>query len=192
MLLIAGLGNPGIRYKRTWHNLGFITLDTIYKRHKGTVSKFSDSKKFYAEISEGEIFGKKVLLAKPKTYMNLSGKSIQAIKNFYSLPTENIYIIHDELDLDLGRVKISEGSAEAGHNGVRSITQSLGSKNFLRIRLGIRTDVLDKIKPEKYVLMKVGLKNVKSVSDVVEKACSAVEHIIQKGPQSGKNIYNQK
>lgn len=135
MKLIIGLGNPQKKYFHTRHNAGFIILDCL--REKFDFSEFKKNEKFKAKISEGKIGDEKYLFVKAQTFMNLSGKSLKAIMIFYKLIPEEIVIIHDDLDLDLGVFKISLNHSAAGHNGVQSIYTELGTQKIKRIRIGI-------------------------------------------------------
>jgi peptidyl-tRNA hydrolase, PTH1 family len=132
MLIIAGLGNPGAKYAGNRHNIGFMAVDAIQRR-----ASFAPwSKKFRAEISEGEIAGEKVLLMKPQTFMNLSGESVGEAMRFYKLGPENIVAIYDELDLLPGKARIKTGGGSGGHNGIKSLDAHCG-KDYRRLRLGI-------------------------------------------------------
>ncbi|MBB2971234.1 aminoacyl-tRNA hydrolase [Mesorhizobium sp. RMAD-H1] len=132
MLLIAGLGNPGSRYAKNRHNIGFMAADEIHRRHR-----FSPwQKKFQAEIADGTIGGEKVLLIKPQTFMNLSGQSVGEAVRFYKLSPSDLVVIYDELDLPAGKVRVKTGGGAGGHNGIRSIDAHCG-KDYRRIRLGI-------------------------------------------------------
>lgn len=135
MKLIIGLGNPTKQYENTRHNAGFIILEEIQKDL--SFPEFQVNKKFEAEMSEAIIENERVILAKPQTFMNLSGKSVSAIMTFYKIPVENLTVIHDDLDIDLGTFKISSDSSAAGHNGVASIFEILGTQKIKRIRVGI-------------------------------------------------------
>lgn len=135
MKLIIGLGNPTKRYEDTRHNAGFLILDEIQKEL--SFPEFQSSGKFEAEISEANIAGEKIILVKPQTFMNLSGKSVAAIMTFYKIPIEDLTVIHDDLDIELGAFKISTDSSAAGHNGVTSIFETLGTQKIKRIRIGI-------------------------------------------------------
>lgn len=127
--LIVGLGNPGTKYKFSRHNLGFLILDSYLKNSP----KFEFNKKFEAEIVKiGD-----VVFAKPQTFMNLSGKSVRDISRFYQISPEEILVIQDELDLEFGKVKLSYDSSDAGHNGIKDITNSLGTQKYYRLRFGI-------------------------------------------------------
>ena len=132
MIIIAGLGNPGAKYQDNRHNIGFMAVDAIHRRHS-----FSPwSKKFKAEIAEGEIAGEKVLLMKPQTFMNLSGDSVGEAMRFYKLGPGDIVAVHDELDLPPGKVRLKTGGGHGGHNGLKSLDAHCG-KDYRRLRLGI-------------------------------------------------------
>ncbi len=132
MLLVVGLGNPGGEYAGNRHNIGFMALDTIVQRH----SFGSYRKKFQGEIAEGRVAGRKVLALKPQTYMNESGRSVLAAATFYKIPPADILVLHDELDLAAGKVRVKRGGGHAGHNGLRSIHSHIG-QDYGRLRLGI-------------------------------------------------------
>lgn len=132
MLIIAGLGNPGPKYAANRHNIGFLAVDAIHRRHP-----FGPwSKKFKAEISEGEIAGEKVLLMKPQTFMNLSGEAVGEAMRFYKLAPADILAIHDELDLPAGKARLKTGGGHGGHNGLKSLDAHCG-RDYKRLRLGI-------------------------------------------------------
>ncbi|WEX86085.1 aminoacyl-tRNA hydrolase [Sinorhizobium garamanticum] len=132
MLIIAGLGNPGSKYAGNRHNIGFMAVDAIQRRP----SFSSWSKKFKAEVSEGEIAGERVLLMKPQTFMNLSGEAVGEAMRFYKLAPKDIVVIYDELDLAAGKARIKTGGGHGGHNGIKSIDAHCG-KDYRRLRLGI-------------------------------------------------------
>lgn len=132
MLLIVGLGNPGKKYENNRHNIGFMAVDEIILRHN-----FSEPKmKFQGALYEGQLGGEKALVLKPLTFMNLSGKSVSEVARFYKIPSENIFVFYDELDLAAGKVKFKTGGGNAGHNGLRSLDQYI-NKDYHRIRIGI-------------------------------------------------------
>lgn len=143
--LVVGLGNPGIQYQKTRHNAGFMVLDEFQKEHG--FPPFKLSKKHSSLVSEGILNSIKVVLAKPQTFMNNSGKAVKSLllKSDLSRTKPSLVVVHDDIDILLGKVKISRGSGSAGHKGVDSIIQSLGTKDFTRIRIGIQPD---KGKPE--------------------------------------------
>lgn len=146
MFLVIGLGNPGAEYARNRHNIGFMAVDEIVRRH--SFGPFRA--KFQGLFSEGQIGGRKVLVLKPQTYMNLSGQSVAAAARFLKIPVEDIIVLHDELDLPPGRVRVKRGGGAGGHNGLKSIDSHLG-QNYRRVRLGIGHPG-DKAKVSGYVL----------------------------------------
>lgn len=134
-LIIIGLGNPGSEYTRTRHNAGFAALDFL--AHSSDDRDFRADPKFFAELTSVSIDGKKTILAKPTTYMNESGKAVRVLLDFYKLEPSALIVIHDDLDIASGTLRITESSRAAGHNGVASIIEHLGTQDFFRIRLGI-------------------------------------------------------
>ncbi len=133
MKLVVGLGNPGGAYARNRHNIGFMAADEIVRRHN-----FSPWRsKFQAEVSEGSIAGEKVLVIKPQTYMNLSGQSVAQAARFHKIDPADILVLHDELDLPPAKMRAKKGGGAGGHNGLKSMDQHLGSKDYWRVRLGI-------------------------------------------------------
>lgn len=134
MWLIAGLGNPGAKYVKNRHNVGFMAADVIAALHP---SFGAEKQKFNARYQEGMIGGEKILLLKPQTFMNNSGQSVGEAARFYKVPTEKIIVLYDELDLEPGKVKIKQGGGNGGHNGLRSLDAHLEDKNYWRVRIGI-------------------------------------------------------
>lgn len=156
MKLIIGLGNPGKQYEHTRHNAGFLALDEFKKQNN--FPDFKEEKKFFAEISSGEINGQKILLAKPVTFMNESGRSVNKLMDYYKISPENLIVIHDDKDLPLGEIKAQIGRGDAGHNGVKSIFQMINSRDFLRIRIGIASENEKKMSDTaNFVISKFGL-----------------------------------
>jgi peptidyl-tRNA hydrolase, PTH1 family len=132
MLLVVGLGNPGSDYARNRHNIGFMAADVLVRRHSFGPWR----SKFQAAMAEGMVGGEKVVVLKPQTYMNLSGQSVQAAARFLKIPVDDVIVIHDELDIAPGRLKVKRGGGAGGHNGLKSIDAHLG-QNYRRVRLGI-------------------------------------------------------
>ena len=132
-MLIVGLGNPGKEYLTTRHNIGFLAVDSIANASNLI---FSNNNKFRSLVATGEITNRKVILAKPTTFMNLSGEAVQSICHYYKIPITNVIVIHDDIDLDLGQVKVKFGGGHAGHNGLKSIDQCCGN-GYWRVRIGI-------------------------------------------------------
>ncbi len=133
MILIVGLGNPGQEYSTNRHNIGFLCINHIAKTHRILL----DKKQGKARIGAGQIAENQVVLAKPQTYMNLSGESVISLMQRYLVKKEDLIVIHDDLDLPLGKIRIRPDSSAGGHNGIKSIINSLGTQNFIRIRVGI-------------------------------------------------------
>jgi PTH1 family peptidyl-tRNA hydrolase len=131
-LLVVGLGNPGREHARDRHNVGWLVVDELVRRHGGSFRQ-----KFSGQLAELRVDDRKLALLKPETYMNLSGSSLAAAARFFKLPTDQIAVVHDDVDLDPGRIQVRLGGGLAGHNGLRSIRQALGSAEFLRVRAGV-------------------------------------------------------
>ena len=133
-VLVVGLGNPGAQYATTRHNLGFLVVDILSDR---IGSGFKVHKKSGAEVATGRVAGQPVVLAKPRCYMNESGRQVGPLAKFYSVPPADVVVIHDELDIDFGRIRLKFGGGVAGHNGLRSVASALGTNDFQRVRIGI-------------------------------------------------------
>jgi len=173
-ILIAGLGNPGKHYEKTRHNVGFMFVDYFWKEYRDKFG-FSDwelKKKMKSEISVGKFNGKKIILAKPRTLMNLSGVAVTAAKKFYKVKLENIIVVHDEIDLPLGTHRFSTGSSAAGHKGTQNIIDTLGTKKFTRLRIGVDNRGDKKIPTEKYVLGKLTNTESRILMKTLEKSAS--------------------
>lgn len=176
MYLIVGLGNPGLKYRNTRHNVGFSAIDCFAKEHGMRFSK----KRFRGVTAEGVIGGEKIVLLKPHTYMNLSGQAVAEAAKFYQLPPEHVIVFYDDIDLDLGRLRI-KGSGSAGtHNGMRSIISSLGRQDFPRIRIGIGKNP-PYMDLAVYVLSKLTKDQKKLIDDACARAAEAAELIIKNG-----------
>ena len=181
MKLIVGLGNPGIEYQFTPHNLGFLTIDRI-ANDRGVDVRNHQCR---ALTARAEIANQQVLLAKPDTFMNLSGMSVRELLGEYQLrPEADLIVIYDELDLPLGTIRIRQRGSSAGHNGMKSIIGALNTQEFLRIRLGIA--------PEKRILKPFTKRQLKVVDEVLDTAADAVNVILTEGPAAAMNRFNRK
>lgn len=183
MILIAGLGNPGKHYEKTRHNFGFQVLDALADE---LGAQFKDAPKFHAEIAEATVQLKtkrvRLVLAKPQTFMNNSGQAVEEIKNFYKLRLEDqVWIIHDDLDVDLGKVRIRVNGASAGQKGVQSIINHLGSEEFVRFRMGIRPEGGQPKPAEEFVLEKFRPEEKKIVEDEIKQVLEIIMEGIDKG-----------
>jgi PTH1 family peptidyl-tRNA hydrolase len=159
MLLIVGLGNPGSKYNQTRHNVGFMALDYLAEK-AGAVFKES---KWDAEFVKTSLWSNPVLLAKPTSYMNLSGRPVSSIASLYQIQPEQIVVVHDDLDLDVGRVKIVRDRGAGGHNGIKSIIEHLGTREFTRIRVGIGRPE-GQVPPASFVLSRFGSEELANIS----------------------------
>jgi PTH1 family peptidyl-tRNA hydrolase len=183
--LVVGLGNPGPSYAANRHNVGFMVLDLLaervgarFKAHKGR-----------ADVVEGRLAGARAVLAKPKTYMNLSGGPTASLRDFFKVPVEQIVVVHDELDIPYGTLRLKRGGGDNGHNGLRSITSSIGSKDYLRVRVGIgrppgRQD------PADYVLKDFAAAERKELGFHVDRAADAVEALLSGPLEAAQNSFH--
>ena len=184
MKIIVGLGNPGDQYRMTRHNMGFLVLDALAEDTGIAVQK----KKFEALLGDGRIGNERVLLVKPQTFMNLSGQSIRQAADFYQKTPEEIIVVHDDLDLPFGTVRIKVGGGDGGHKGIRSLMDHLGGA-FTRVRLGIGKPSF-KDDTEHYVLQTFPKADLETLAEVVRKACEAVREILDSGVRPAMNRFN--
>jgi PTH1 family peptidyl-tRNA hydrolase len=183
--LVAGLGNPGSKYAMTRHNIGFMVADLLAARHSISIGK----EKKRSETGKGMIVGTPVVLTKPLTFMNLSGETVGPLAAYLDIIVEDIIVIHDDLDLDFGRIKIKTGGGHGGHNGLKSLISHLSSREFVRIRVGIGKppaggDV------SSYVLNQFSAEEKKELNNVIELAADAVEAVISEGVARAMNNFN--
>ena len=184
MYLIVGLGNPEEEYNLTRHNMGFHAINFLSEEYKIDVKK----NKFEGLYGLGEIEGEKVVLLKPQTYMNLSGKSIIDFKKFYKIDNNNIIIIFDDMDIEPGIIKIRKKGGAGSHNGMKSVIEYLGTEEFNRIRIGIgRNDEIQKIN---YVIGHVSKEEMLKIDDGAKKAVEAIKEILKNGIDSAMNKLN--
>jgi PTH1 family peptidyl-tRNA hydrolase len=193
MKLIVGLGNPGRGYANNRHNVGFVCLNHFAR----TQGIHFDKKQGRARIGTGEVAGSKVVVAKPQTYMNRSGQSVSLLVKKFNVGLDNLLIIHDDLDLPLGKIRIRQGGSAGGHKGAGSIITELGSQNFIRIRVGIgRPDKNegftefsdDEIKA--YVLSDFTSDEKQAITQVIPRVSEAILCLLTEGPVAAMNRYN--
>lgn len=182
--LVAGLGNPGPEYAGNRHNIGFMVADLLAERIRGRFK----THKSRAQVVEGRIAGQRVVLAKPMTFMNLSGGPVTGLRDFYKVPTGQIIAVHDELDIDYPTLRLKLGGGDNGHNGLKSITKSLGP-DYLRVRCGIgrppgRMDVAA------FVLKDFSSAERKELDWFVDRSADAVESLISDGLERAQSTYN--
>ena len=188
MKLVVGLGNPGIEYQFTPHNLGFLTIDRIAERCNVDVA----SRRCQAATAKTKLGGHEVMLAKPETFMNLSGLSVRKLIDDLEIdPAKGLIVVYDELDLPFGTLRIRQRGGTAGHNGVESLVGSLGTDEFVRVRLGIQPDypVRD---GAKYVLAQFKKSQLEAISELVDRGADAVEAILKDGLAAAMNRFNQR
>jgi PTH1 family peptidyl-tRNA hydrolase len=183
--LIVGLGNPGPRYAGTRHNAGFLVLDLLAERIGGAFK----AHKGRCDVVEGRLCGVPVVLAKPKSFMNESGGPVVSISRFFKVAVERLVVVHDELDLPFGALRLKRGGGDGGHNGLRSVTAAGGSKDYARVRVGIgrppgRQDAAD------YVLRDFAPAERKELPFLVDRAADAVELLVTQGLEAAQNQYN--
>ena len=183
--LVVGLGNPGPTYVGNRHNAGFLVLDELatrvggrFKAHKGR-----------ADLIEGRLAGQRTLLAKPKSYMNVSGGPVASLRDFYKVPTEQILVVHDELDIPFGSVRLKRGGGDNGHNGLRSISSAVGSPDYLRVRIGIgrppgRQD------PADFVLKDFAAAERKELPFLLDRGADAVEALLTGPLEAAQNTFH--
>ena len=185
MYAVIGLGNPGKKYSYTRHNVGFDTIDCLSEIHGVSVSKIKH-KSVYGETRIGS---EKVLLVKPQTFMNLSGETVLDIYNYYDIPIENIIVVYDDIDLDIGSLRIRPKGSSGSHNGMRHIIYLLKDDNFPRVRIGVgKPDHGENL--ANFVLSRFSKEDREVIDDTILRAAKSVEEIIKNGVTSAMNKYN--
>ncbi|MGB5110874.1 MAG: aminoacyl-tRNA hydrolase [Mycobacterium sp.] len=183
-LLVVGLGNPGPNYAKTRHNLGFMVADILADR---IGSGFKVHKKSGAEVTTGRLGNRAVVLAKPRVYMNESGRQVGPLAKFYSVDAADVVVLHDDLDIDFGRIRLKLGGGEGGHNGLRSVASALGTKDFQRVRIGVGRPPGRK-DPAAYVLESFSAAERPEVPTICEQAADATELLLAQGLEAAQNI----
>jgi PTH1 family peptidyl-tRNA hydrolase len=187
MYLIVGLGNPGSRYQFTRHNIGFMVLEKLAAQLEVDLKQ----KSFDALWNRGKVAGINVILAMPQTYMNLSGNAARKLLAYFKVDISNLIVIHDDLDLPFGAVRLKAGGGDAGHKGLKSIITCLGSADFMRVRMGIGKP-LDKSRVEDYVLQRFDSEETDSLQQIIQLAAEAVTDIVTSGMQQAMAKYHTK
>jgi PTH1 family peptidyl-tRNA hydrolase len=183
--LVVGLGNPGPTYAGNRHNVGFMVLDLLAERAGGRFS----AHKGRADVVEGRLAGQPAVLCKPKTYMNVSGGPVASLRDWFKVPVERIVVVHDELDVGFGVLRLKRGGGDNGHNGLRSITSSIGTKEYLRVRVGIgrppgRQD------PADFVLKDFSAAERKELGFHVDRAADAAEALLTGPLEAAQNVFH--
>jgi len=185
MYLIVGLGNPGKEYEMTRHNIGFLVIDRLAKDFGIEVAKSHCQ----ATIGQASIGSTKVLLAKPQTFMNLSGNSVNELLKWHKILPDNLIVIHDDLDIDIGKLKIKQKGNSAGHKGIESIISMIGTAEFIRVRIGIGREGVGGDNSG-YVLSKIPANEIDAIDQAVVDAADAIMTIVKTGIRSAMNRYN--
>ena len=197
--VVAGLGNPGEEYSRSRHNAGFMTVDRIAKAKSVEFSR----RRFKGLTAEAALSEKAAVLVKPQTFYNLSGECISDLLSYFKIPPEHLIVLHDELDLEAGRLRIKQGGGDAGNRGVRSIAESLGTGDFIRVRIGIGrpSEFTVEMEPgsqpkteenKDYLLRPMTAAERQSMAPILERAANAVEAIAATGLEAAMNRFNQR
>jgi PTH1 family peptidyl-tRNA hydrolase len=188
-VLVVGLGNPGPEYSAHRHNIGFVVADLLAGR---IGARFSRHRKARAQVAEGFLGGpggRKLVLAKPQSFMNLAGGPVSGLAGFYSITPDRIVVVHDELDIPFGAVRVKLGGGEGGHNGLRSISKSLGTRDYLRVRCGIGRPP-GRMDPADFVLRGFSTVERKELDLMVERAADAVEGLVERGLEWTQNAFH--
>jgi peptidyl-tRNA hydrolase, PTH1 family len=191
MRLVVGLGNPGPEYQDHRHNLGFKVVDELRARAGRLQPGTPPRAKFGAEIGEVTMAGERVLLCKPMEYMNVSGQAVARVAGFWKVPVAEVIVVHDELDLPFGRLKLGAGGGHGGHNGIRSLLADLGDASFARVRVGVGRPTPGH-DPANYLLSNFSRAEAKELPDLIGAAADAVEEILKGGLTAAMNKFNQR
>jgi peptidyl-tRNA hydrolase, PTH1 family len=183
--LVVGLGNPGPEYAANRHNVGFMVADLI----AGRIGARFKSHRGRAEVAEGRLAGSPVTVAKPRSYMNLSGGPVAALRDFYKIPPDRIAVVHDELDLPFGTLRVKQGGGDNGHNGLRSVTQALGTRDYHRVRFGIGRPP-GRIDPAAFVLRDFSPPERRELPLLIDRASDAIETLLHDGLVVAQNAFN--
>jgi PTH1 family peptidyl-tRNA hydrolase len=183
--LVVGLGNPGPGYVGNRHNVGFMVVDLLAQRMGGRFKRH----KSHAEVVEGRLSGTRAVLAKPRSYMNESGGPVTALRDFFKVPLDRLVVVHDELDLPFGRLRIKLGGGDNGHNGLRSLRRSLGSGEFHRVRFGVGRPP-GQMDAASFVLRDFSGPERKEIEFLVDRAADATEALVTEGLERAQNSFN--
>ena len=186
MKLIVGLGNPGREYRWTRHNMGFLLIDELARENGVELSR----RGLKALYGRGRIARKEVILAKPQTFMNLSGEAVQRLLHFFKIPPEDLVVLHDDLDLPWGKIRIRLRGGSGGHRGIQSIQDSIGSDEFWRVKMGIGRPAVPHQDPADYVLDALEEAEKGEVKGILKRSAEAVEVLLTEGPQEAMNRFH--
>jgi PTH1 family peptidyl-tRNA hydrolase len=185
--VVAGLGNPGGDYARSRHNAGFMTLERLARSKKVELSR----RRFSGVTAETELAGSRAILVEPETFYNSAGDCVSALLGYFKIPPANLIVVHDELDLEAQRLRIKQGGGDAGNRGVRSIAESLGSTDFIRVRIGLGRPA-EGDDPRDYLLRPMRAAELEAFAPALARAAEAVEAIVGEGLERAMGKYNQR
>ena len=185
--LVVGLGNPGLQYEKTRHNVGFMSADLLMKKAGGEFTKH----KMDAHFGECEIGKKRILVMKPQTFMNNSGTAVSAVSKFYKIPIDQIIIISDDISLDVGKIRIRRKGSHGGHNGLKDIFQLLGTDSIMRVKIGVGAKPHPDYDLADWVLGKFPKEDEENLSTALDNSVKAIEEIIKRGIDSAMNKYSK-
>jgi PTH1 family peptidyl-tRNA hydrolase len=183
--LVVGLGNPGPDYAKNRHNAGFMVLDLLASRIGGRFKAHRGR----ADLVEGRLAGQRVVLAKPKSYMNTSGGPVAAMRDYFKIPVDQIVVVHDELDIPFGALRLKRGGGDNGHNGLRSVTSALGSRDYHRVRVGVGRPP-GRMDPAAFLLKDFAAVERADLPLLVDRAADAVETLLSQGLERAQNTYH--
>ncbi len=186
--IVVGLGNPGAQYLHTRHNAGFLAIDHICKKYGATVSRVSHK----GLVGEATIAGKRVLLVKPQTFMNLSGECVRAVLDFYKISPDNLIVIYDDISLPVGRLRVRRDGSAGGHNGIKSILEHLGTKTFPRIKIGVGEKPHPDYDLASWVLSEFSANELKTLEGTLPTVCEGLERILTASIDDAMQICNKK
>lgn len=186
MWLIAGLGNPGLQYEKTRHNAGFMAADRLAEKHGAQFNKH----KFDAVCADFKINDNRILLVKPQTYMNNSGRAVSALLNFYKIPTERLIVMFDDITLDIGKLRLRRKGSHGGHNGIKDIIELTGTDDIMRIKIGVGERENRDYDLKDWVLGKIPTEQMTDFNKALDRAALSAEEIIIRGIDSAMNKYN--
>lgn len=186
MWLVVGLGNPGAKYALTRHNIGFMAMDFLLRSLEAPAGKTD----FKAIVNKFKWEGEDVVVAQPQTFMNLSGESVRPIMDFYKVPLEKLIVVHDEIDVPFGEMRLHKNRSGQGNNGVKSITETLGTQDYIRVRLGVGRPTIPGMAVADYVLQKFSAEEMNALPDFLNRSVDAIEAIIFEGLPKAAGQFN--
>ncbi len=188
MWLIVGLGNPGVKYQLTRHNIGFVLVDIMAQNISG---HHNFKKDHLSEVMKIKIGSEEVIMAKPQTFMNRSGEAVQALMNFYKIPAEKVLVAHDEVDQVFAGIKFQFGRGHGGHNGIRSVHSLVGHDKYYRLKIGVGRPTIPQMEVADWVLQNFSTAELKQIPKILEHCYLGIESLINNGYQKTASLFNK-